>query len=78
MAGDTLQELAAMAFSLEIAVERIAVELERLSPGSGERVFGPLAIPPGDIQRLGDPAADVTEHLERLRAGMRRRLQSGG
>lgn len=78
MAEDVLQELAAMAFSLEVAVERIAVELETLSPGAGERIFGPLSIGNERVAGVGDAAADVTEHLERLRAGMRRRLPSGG
>lgn len=55
---------AAMAAAAEIALGRIAEEIDQLSPGARARIFAAVPTLPGaDPQRI----ARVNAHLERLR-----------
>lgn len=62
--------------ALEVALERLVVEMEGIAPGAISRIFGPLTtLPEKDRHRLSDVAADVTEHLQFLRSSTEQRLR---
>ncbi len=62
--------------ALEVVLERVIVEIEDMAPGAISRIFGPITtLPDEDRHRLSDVAADVTEHLQFLRASTEQRLR---